>query len=184
MRPLVHLLNACITSILILVFGLPNKSTADESTGVPEFEQIESINLHTPNDWYLEIHRDGSGKFGYGALYTDCVRFPKGSFNPREVFLMLTPHLLKKDNTGKDLAVSVSLSTSKITGDKSSFVVRDQTIPARIFTAASQIAAKRATEDIANATKDPTKNVDSLKAHQERFQNLLRENPIAPASEK
>ena len=158
------------------MLGLRNQLTADEPSGVPQSDQIESMRLYTPSGWYLLIGLDGSSTLGFGSNSDDRVTLPKGSLNARVIFDMLAPHLLKETYSGKYGTALVSFSTGK---NKSSFILRNQAVTVRIFTAASEMAAKHATEAINNAAKQPTaRSVQSLTAGLENLQRLLRKKPF------
>ena len=89
---------------------------------------------------------------------------------------MLAPHLLKETYSGKYGTALVSFSTGK---NKSSFILRNQAVTVRIFTVASEVAAKLATDAIDNAAKQPTaRSVQSLTAGLENLQRLLRKKPF------
>lgn len=176
MRLSTLLLKACFACIFILMFGLRNQLTADEPSGVLQSDQIESMRLYTPSGWYLMIGLDGSSTLGFGATSDDRVALPKGSLNSRVIFDMLAPHLLKENYSGKYGTASVSFSTGK---NNSSFIIRNQAVTVRIFTAASEMAAKHATEAINNAAKQPTtRSMQSLIAGRENLQRLLRKKPF------
>lgn len=64
-----------------------------------------SVGLSTPNDWYLDINADGSGKYGYFSAVGQP--FPAGTIDFMEVVRSLEPTLHKRRTQPTDVAVSM-----------------------------------------------------------------------------
>jgi len=68
----------CLASAVVLLSSSALSAQDDK-------QLTRAINITLPEAWNLEIHSDGSGLVGYGALACDYFRFKKGTFDVEKV---------------------------------------------------------------------------------------------------
>ena len=86
--------------IITLITGMSLTSTAlTEEAGVaPDINQLEEISVFSPTWWHISFNPDGSAELSGGANIYEVARAPAGRFSFEEIYNLLAPHLLVKNN--------------------------------------------------------------------------------------
>lgn len=93
---------ACCFALLL---GCSSESPSQKA-GISSDNEIVEISIMSPTSWWLQIHRDGSGQVGFGALIHDVAGFPERTFRFKELYEALASTCVTDGSISTDFAVA------------------------------------------------------------------------------
>ena len=96
-------------SCILFLLGCRGVPPSTDSTGVVspvKKGEIRRISILTPTGWFLDVETDGSGQVGFGSLFHNCARFPKGTINFAELRDTSLSLSVPSGSVSKDIGVA------------------------------------------------------------------------------